>query len=148
MRFNNGHLSIQVHLYLVLCAIFSSSHYIHRLLPVRQCRQYRSSSLTAVSRSRSSLHLSSSSSTDNEVPYLVLRSWRLRKSDPKVLLKYSHYNTSPCPLGVRWNIIYIMYYYKINPKEYLMHKISISIGSIGSIKLFILQMTMDNVTTI
>ena len=37
-----------------------------------------------------------------------------------------------------------MYYYKINPKEYLMHKISISIGSIGSIKLFILQMTMDN----
>ena len=59
-----------------------------------------------------------------------------------------HINTSPCPLGVRWNTIYIMYYYKINPKEYLMHKISISIGSIGSIKLFILQMTMDNVTTI
>ena len=147
MRFNNnGHLSIQV--YLVRCAIFSSSHYIHPLLPVRQCRQYKISSLTAVSRSRSSLHLSSSSATDSEVPYLVFRSWRLRKSDTKVLLKYSHYNTSPCPLGVRWNIIYIMYYYKINPKEYLMHKISISIGSIGSIKLFILQMTMDNVTTI
>ena len=145
MRFN-GHLSIQV--YLVRCAIFSSSHYIHPLLPVRQCRQYRSSSLTAVSGSRSSLNLSSSWSNVNEVPYLVLRSWRLRKSGPKVLLKYSHYNTSPCPLGVRWNIIYIMYYYKINPKEYLMHKISISIGSIGSIKLFILQMTMDNVTTI
>ena len=138
------------YIYLVpcACAIFSSSHYIHPLLPVRQCRQYKSSALTAVSRSRSSLHLSSSWSTDSEVPYLVFRSWRLRKSDTKVLLKYSHYNTSPCPLGVRWNTIYIMYYYKINPKEYLMHKISISIGSIGSIKLFILQMTMDNVTTI
>ena len=136
-----------IQVYLVRCAIFSSSHYIHHLLPVRQCRQYKSSSLTAVSRSRSSLNLSSSWSTD-KIPYLVFRSWRLRKSDTKVLLKYSHYNTSPCPLGVRWNIIYIMYYYKINPKEYLMHKISISIGSIGSIKLFILQMTMDNVTTI
>ena len=131
-----------------LCNVVQQSLLYPPLLPVRQCRQYRSSSLTAVSRSRSSLHLSSSCSTDNEVPYLVLRSWRLRKSDPKVLLKYSHYNTSPCPLGVWWNIIYIMYYYKINPKEYLMHKISISIGSMGSIKLFILQMTMDNVTTI
>ena len=89
MRFN-GHLYIQV--YLIRCAIFSSSHYIHHpLLPVRQCRQYKSSALTAVSGSRSSLHLSSSSSTDNEVPNFILRSWRLRKSDPKVLLKYSHY---------------------------------------------------------
>ena len=88
---------------------FPAVFIIHHLLPVRQCRQYKSSALTAVSRSRSSLNLSSSSATDNEVPYLVFRSWRLRKSDPKVLLKYSHYNTSPCPLGVRWNIIYIMY---------------------------------------
>ena len=87
MRFN-GHLYIQV--YLVRCAIFSSSHYIHHLLPVRQCRQYKSSSLTDESGSRSSLNLCSSWATDNEVPNFVLRSWRLRKSDPKVLLKYPH----------------------------------------------------------